>query len=106
MLVILGTGTRDGFVMMVEYTAPVFWLFFLMVGISIFVLRHNHPGEHRPFAVPLYPFTPIVFCLVCLFMLYSSLAYTSSGAFVGAGVLLAGIPLMLLQKSRNARLAK
>ncbi|MBP7342223.1 MAG: APC family permease [Syntrophaceae bacterium] len=27
-LVALGTGAPDGFVMMVEYTAPVFWLFF------------------------------------------------------------------------------
>ncbi len=27
LLVILGAGTRDGFVTMVEYTAPVFWLF-------------------------------------------------------------------------------
>jgi amino acid transporter len=106
LLVILGTGTRDGFVMMVEYTAPVFWLFFLMVGISIFVLRLKNAGEHRPFAVPLYPLTPMVFCMICLFMLYSSLAYTGSGAFFGVGVLLAGIPLMLLQKSRNARLAK
>jgi hypothetical protein len=66
----------------------------------------KNAGEHRPFAVPLYPLTPMVFCMICLFMLYSSLAYTGSGAFFGVGVLLAGIPLMLLQKSRNARLAK
>lgn len=27
-LVLLGTATRGGFVTMVEFTAPIFWLFF------------------------------------------------------------------------------
>ncbi|MDI6742023.1 MAG: amino acid permease [Smithella sp.] len=98
LLVTLGTGTRDGFVMMVEYTAPVFWLFFLMVGISIFVLRRKHPEIERTFSVPLYPLTPFLFCAICLFMLYSSLVYTSSGSLVGIGVLLTGIPLIFLNR--------
>jgi len=33
--------------MMVEYTAPVFWFFILMVGISIFVLRYKNPDLSR-----------------------------------------------------------
>jgi amino acid transporter len=98
LLVALGTGTHDGFVMMVEYTAPVFWFFFLMVGISIFVLRRKHPEIERTFSVPLYPLTPLLFCATCLFMLYSSLVYTSSGSLVGLGVLLTGIPLIFLNR--------
>lgn len=100
-LVALGTGARDGFVMMVEYTAPVFWLFFLMVGISIFLLRRKEPNVHRPFRVPLYPLTLPAFCAICLFMLYSSLAFTGGGSFVGVCVLLTGIPLMILRKKRG-----
>jgi basic amino acid/polyamine antiporter, APA family len=100
-LVVLGTQTPDGFVMMVEYTAPVFWLFFLMVGSSIFLMRRKHPEARRPFRVPLYPLTPLVFCAICGFMLYSSLAYTGRGSLVGVGVLLSGIPLMILQRKRR-----
>lgn len=101
LLVALGTGARDGFVMMIEYTAPVFWLFLLMVGLSIFVLRRKYPGIERPFRVPLYPLTPLIFCVVCAFMMYSSIMYTSSGSLVGVGVLLTGIPLILWNRKKR-----
>lgn len=97
MLVFLGTGTRSGFVMMVEYTAPVFWLFFLLVGISLMVLRIREPHSFRPFRVPLYPWTPILFCTVCVAMFQSSLAYTGKGALLGLSVLMAGLPFLLLR---------
>ncbi|CAN5255838.1 amino acid permease [soil metagenome] len=98
----LGTQARTGFETMVEYTAPVFWFFFLLVGISVFVLRRKDPERPRPFRVPLYPITPILFCLVCAYMLRSSLAYTGKGALAGVAVLLAGVPILLL--ARRGRL--
>jgi amino acid transporter len=82
--------------MMVEYTAPVFWLFFLLVGISVMVLRTREPRSFRPFRVPLYPWIPIFFCAVCIYMFQSSLAHTGKGAILGLSVLLAGVPLLLL----------
>jgi amino acid transporter len=97
-LVLVGTGARSGFATMVEYTAPVFWLFFLLVGISLFVLRRKEGAIVRPFKVPLYPFTPLVFCGACLYMLYSSLAYTGKGALIGVMVLIAGVPLFLFRR--------
>lgn len=100
LLVVLGTGTPDGFVLMVEYTAPVFWFFFLLVAVSVFWMRHKYPNEKRPFRVPLYPLTPLVFGAVCLFMLYSSIAFTGRGSLIGIGVLLSGIPLIIIQQKR------
>jgi amino acid transporter len=95
-LVCLGLLTRKGFETIVEYTAPVFWFFFLLVGISLFVLRRREPDANRPFRVPLYPLTPLVFCLTSAYLLYSSLAYTGWGAFVGVGVLLVGALLLIV----------
>jgi amino acid transporter len=95
-LILLGTVTRNGFATMVEYTAPVFWFFFLLVGVSLFTLRRKEPHAFRPFRVPLYPVTPLVFCGLCLYMLQSSLSYTGIGALVGVGVLLAGVPLLFI----------
>jgi amino acid transporter len=100
LLILLGTGTRGGFVMMVEYTAPVFWFFLLMVGIALFVLRWKEPNANRPFRAPFYPITPIVFCVVCSYMLQASLAYTGKGSLLGVAVLLAGMPLLLLRNRR------
>jgi amino acid transporter len=93
-LVLLGTLTRRGFETIVEYTAPVFWLFFLLTGIAFFILRQKEPLIARPFRVPLYPVTPLLFCLTCAYLLYSSLAYTGVGAFAGVVVLAAGALLM------------
>ncbi|MGL4620834.1 MAG: APC family permease, partial [Chroococcidiopsis sp.] len=92
-LVVLGTMTRRGFETMVEFTAPVFWFFFLLTGISLLVLRMREPHVQRPFQVPLYPFTPLLFCAVCAYLFYSSLAYTGVGAITGILVVGLGIPL-------------
>jgi amino acid transporter len=92
---------------MVAYTAPAFWLFFMLTGVSLFFLRRQQPVNADHFRVPLYPFTPILFCAMCAFMLYSSTSYAMSkdpsslGAQLGIGVLLAGVPLMLLAKKRG-----
>ncbi len=93
-LVGLGMWTREGISTIVDYTAPIFWVFFLLVGISLFVLRWKEPDVKRPFRVPFYPLTPILFCLLSTYLLYSSLAYTGFGAFVGVGVLLVGALLL------------
>lgn len=90
-LISLGLITRSGFETIVEYTAPVFWFFFLLVGISVFVLRKKAPDAERPFRVPLYPILPLIFCLSSGYLLYSSLMYTGVGALVGIGVLLVGL---------------
>ncbi len=99
-LILLGALTRDGFKAMVEYTAPVFWFFMLLVTCSLFVFRRRHPEHVLPFRVPFYPVTPALFCLACVFMLYSSLAYTGVGALVGVLVLLAGTPLLFLDREK------
>jgi basic amino acid/polyamine antiporter, APA family len=96
LLIILGAITRNGFKAMVEYTAPVFWFFFLLSGIALFVLRRREPEIHRPFRVPFYPITPLLFCATCAYLLYSSINYTGVNGTVGVLVLLTGIPILLL----------
>jgi basic amino acid/polyamine antiporter, APA family len=93
-LVGLGTLTRNGFETMVDYTAPVFWFFFLISGLALLRLRSQPPDRPQPFRVPGYPFTPLLFCLVCAYLLYSSLVYTGVGALVGVGVVAIGLPLL------------
>ena len=100
-LVLLGTITRKGFQTMVDYTAPIFWFFFLLSGVSLLVLRVREPYVLRPFRVPFYPFTPLLFCAVCGYLLYSSLAYTGVGAIAGIAVVGAGIPFLFWNRHRQ-----
>lgn len=98
-LVSFGLFSRSGFETMIDYTAPVFWFFLLMVGIALFVLRRKEPNVERPFKVPLYPILPFIFCITSTYLLYSSIVYTGWGAFVGIGVLFMGILILVLKPS-------
>ena len=92
-LIFFGALEKDGFSTMVEFTAPVFWFFFLLSGIALFVLRHKDPGTPRPFRVPLYPLVPIVFVLTCTYLLYSSITYAQSqnASWVALAVMASGV---------------
>lgn len=110
LLVAIGAWTGAGFRSMVEFTAPVFWIFFLLSGVSLFVLRMREPDLERPFKVPLYPLLPLVFCAMCAYMLWSSLSYVYSqslgglnAAWIGIAVLAVGFVLLWLVRAQHAR---
>ena len=84
--------------MMVEYTAPVFWFFIGLTGVGLFVLRRHDPGRPRPFRVPLFPLTPLVFCATSGYLVYSSLAYAGIGALAGVAVLAAGVLVLCVTR--------
>jgi amino acid transporter len=108
LLVGVGAFAGGGFRSMVEFTAPVFWLFFLLAVLSLIVLRVREPNVERPFKVPLYPLLPLVFILVCAYMLWSSLSYVYSqelgglnAAWVGVAVLAIGAVLLLVVRTSS-----
>ena len=92
-LIAFGAMQKDGFSSMVEFTAPVFWFFFLLAGVALFVLRFREPTIARPFKVPLYPILPIVFIATCGYLFYSSVTYAQSKQAVNIAlyVMLAGL---------------
>jgi amino acid transporter len=103
-LIAFGALQKDGFSAMVEFTAPVFWFFFLLTGVGLFILRFREPHIARPFKVPLYPILPIVFIVTCGYLFYSSVTYAQSQQAVhitywvmGAGVV-AWVLMRLLRR--------
>jgi len=105
-LVLLASFTPDGFQTMVAYTAPAFWLFFMLTAISLFVLRRHTPVNADPFRVPFFPVTPLLFVAACAFMLYSSFTYAMSldpgsiGAIIGICMVFSGLPVLALARWR------
>ncbi len=103
-LVGFGSLQKDGFEAMVEFTAPVFWGFLLLVGLALFALRRKDPGIARPFRVPLYPLTPIAFVIVCAYLLHSSITYAASQNAVHVSLLvmaLGGVALVITRMRRD-----
>lgn len=102
-LVIFGIWQTDGFGVMVEFTAPVFWFFLFLVGVSVFVMRLKDPKADRPFRVPLYPFTPILFVLTCAYLTYSSITYAASKGAVHISLIVMGIGVIALLFTRGVK---
>jgi amino acid transporter len=102
-LIGLGTATRQGFATLVDYTAPVYWLFMALSGIALIILRRRQPDVARPFRAPLYPALPLLFTASSLFVLWSSLAYVRVGAVAGLAVLALGLFVAVwLERARPA----
>jgi amino acid transporter len=91
----------------VTCTAPVFWVFFMLTGFSLFILRYKEPNLERPFRVPFYPLVPLLFCGSCAFMLFRSSVYAleqePAEALIVAALMLLGIPLCFLSARATKR---
>jgi APA family basic amino acid/polyamine antiporter len=102
-LIVFGAFEQNGFAAMVQFTAPVFWFFFMMSGVALLVLRTKERHRPRPFAVPLYPLLPLIFVLTCAYLLYSSIAYARSqnASYVALWVMVAGAVVWLVARTQN-----
>jgi amino acid transporter len=102
-LVLLAALNKSGVKFMVDFTAPVFWFFFLLTGIALFVLRFRRPHVARPFKVPAYPVLPIIFVATCAFLLYRSLIFTLQNQAVQAAlwVMAAGFAVWIVARLRR-----
>lgn len=95
-----GTG---GFEPLVAVTAPVFWAFFLLTGLSLFALRLKDSATPRPFKIPFYPATPVLFCLTSVYMLDKSIRYAGQLSWLGAVLLALGLVLYTISRSLEGR---
>jgi amino acid transporter len=86
----VGSLTPHGFSTMVDFMTPVYWFFLSLSGLAVIVLRRREPAMPRPFVVPAYPLTPLIFFGSSLYMLYSSLVFVRLGAWLGVAVLAFG----------------
>ena len=102
-LVGFGALQSDGFEAMVEFTAPVFWSFLFLVGISLFILRAKDQ-KTRVFSVPLYPITPLIFCMASAYLAYSSFSYAhSKGAvLISLYVMLVGLVALFILRLKKS----
>ncbi len=104
-LIALGTQEADGFAAMVEFTAPVFWGFLLLVSVSVMWLRRKDAQTPRPFRLPLYPLLPLIFGAACAWLAYSSITYAISRKAIDVSLWLmaSGLLAWLLIRWRERR---
>lgn len=69
------------------------WIFYALVTSSIFVYRRKYPDATRPYRAFGYPVIPIVFLLVVLWLLITTIISDTFQSFIGIGLILLGLPV-------------
>jgi basic amino acid/polyamine antiporter, APA family len=98
LIVLLGS-----FVNAILYTAAAVYSFYLATNLAVIVLRFKEPHAQRPYRVTGYPWTTIVFCLVCVFLIQSAAAYKPDVAKGALMILLLGLPLYWVSNAIAAK---
>jgi APA family basic amino acid/polyamine antiporter len=68
------------------------WIFYALVGSSIFVFRRKYPDAARPYRAWGYPVMPVVFLLVAGWLIYRTIVDSPTQSFIGIGLILIGLP--------------
>ncbi len=90
----------------IVYTAAPVYTFYLATSLAVIVLRRKEPHIERPYRVTGYPFTTIVFCCICAFLIYSTITFAwgnqPKSLVVLAAVLLLGMVIYCITNRHDS----
>lgn len=88
-MLLAATGT---FEQLFTYVVFVGWIFYALGGIAIFVYRKRQPDAVRPFRVPGYPITPLLFVAAAAAVVVNTVVTQPGRAALGLTVTAVGVP--------------
>jgi basic amino acid/polyamine antiporter, APA family len=77
------------------------WIFYALIGSSIFVFRRRYPDAERPYRAFGYPIVPIVYLLVAGWLLLNTMFTAPTQSFIGIGLILLGLPVYYYLNNRS-----
>jgi basic amino acid/polyamine antiporter, APA family len=99
-MVLAVSGT---FEQLLTYVVFVGWIFYALGAACVFVLRRTKPQAERPFRVPGYPWTPILFIVAAVALVANTIATQPGRAAVGIAVVLLGLPAYFVWRGSGSR---
>jgi APA family basic amino acid/polyamine antiporter len=88
------------FNILLTYVVFVGWIFYGLGGLCVIAFRRQDPTAPRPFKVPGYPVTPIVFVLASAVIVLNTVITTPARGAIGIGGALLGVPIYYYWKKR------
>lgn len=89
-----------GFEQLFTYVVFASWLFAALAAASVFVLRRRRPDAPRPFRVPGYPLTPVLFIAAAVAIVLNTVVARPVQALIGLGIVATGVPAYVVWKRR------
>jgi APA family basic amino acid/polyamine antiporter len=77
------------------------WIFYALIGSSIFVFRRKYPDMPRPYRAFGYPVVPIVYLLVAGWLLVNTIMTAPTQSLIGIVLILLGLPVYYYLNSRS-----
>jgi basic amino acid/polyamine antiporter, APA family len=93
------TGT---FEQLLTYVVFVGWIFYALGALALIALRRSRPDAERPFRVPGYPVTPILFVASAVAIVGNTIYSQPVRSAIGIGMVLLGVPAYLIWRRRAA----
>jgi basic amino acid/polyamine antiporter, APA family len=91
------TGT---FEQLLTYVVFIGWIFYALGAAAVIALRIKRPDAERPFKVPGYPLTPVLFVLAAAVIVINTIVSQPKQAAIGIAVVLAGAPAYVIWRRR------
>jgi basic amino acid/polyamine antiporter, APA family len=89
------TGTYET---LASYAMFAAWFFYGLTAIGVLLLRRREPNRPRPYRMPGYPVTLLLFVTVAAGFVINTFIATPGPAFVGSLLIATGVPVFFLWK--------
>jgi APA family basic amino acid/polyamine antiporter len=94
----LGAATGT-FEQLLTYVVFAGWIFYALGALAVFVFRRREPNAPRPYRVPGYPITPLLFVVAAAALVINTLITQPGRAAVGLGFVALGAPAYLIWRA-------
>ncbi len=84
------TGTFD---ILTDMYIFILWIFYGMNAAALIILRRRLPDAERPYRIWGYPYVPLIFLAVTVYLLINTVWATPYRALSGIGLIIVGLPL-------------
>lgn len=98
--VLAASGT---FEQLLTYVVFIGWIFYALAAASIFVYRKRFPDATRPYRVPMYPATPLLFIVAAMALVLNTVVTQPVRAGVGLSIVFLGAPAYAFWRRGVAR---
>ncbi len=93
------TGT---FQQLLTYVVFIGWIFYALAAASVFVYRRRMPDAVRPYRVPFYPLTPLLFIAAAAVIVVNTIVTQPGLAAIGFGIVLIGAPAYFIWRRKDS----
>ena len=94
--ILAASGT---FSQLLTYAVFTGWIFYALGALAVIVLRRTEPNAARPFRVPGYPVTPLLFVIAAVLLVINTIVTQPGISSIGLGFVALGAPAFFIWRA-------